>query len=384
MAAMNNTTRENRRAQHLLLGALAAPQNLPLLTNDDWELLLRIARRARLLGRLESDLSLAGLLDQIPERAAEHLLAARNVIVHRQTLISWEVNRLLWALGGIDESVILLKGAGYLLGELPPARGRIFADVDLLVPEARIREIEERLIERGWLKTQIDPYDDRYYRVWMHEIPPLRHRERNTEIDVHHRLLPKTSHLRSDPAPIFAAARPLSNPRLKVLAPIDMVLHALAHLFLEGDPDEGLRLRDLVDVHDLCCHFGEEADFWDQLVPRAQELGLQRPLYYGLVNAQRFLGTPIPPDVLAKITLIGPIWPVRYVMSGLIRLAILPEHPDHPSCLATFARWMIYVRAHWLRMPPGLLVRHLSRKAWFRLRGYKKPIDLAQLDLRQQ
>lgn len=381
---MINRFRENRRARRLLLGALAAPQNLPLLSNDEWDLLLRIARRARLLGRLESDLSRIGLLEQIPKRAAEHLLAARNVIVHRQTLISWEVNRLLWALKGIDQPVILLKGAGYLLGDLPPSRGRIFADVDLLVPEERVGEVEERLIERGWLKTQIDPYDERYYRVWMHEIPPLRHRERNTEIDVHHRLLPKTSHLRSDPAPIFAAARPLSNPRLKVLAPIDMVLHALAHLFLEGDPDEGLRLRDLVDVHDLLGHFGKEADFWDQLVPRAQLLGLQRPLFHGLVNVRRFLGTPVPPDVLQQITFIGPIWPCRYLMSGLIRLAILPEHPDHPSYLAALARWMIYVRAHWLRMPPRLLVRHLSQKVWLRLRGYKRRIDLAQLDLRQQ
>ena len=97
---------------------------------------------------------------------------------------SWEVNRLLWALKDIDVPLILLKGAAYLLAGLPPARGRIFADVDLLVPEERIGEIEERLVERGWFKTQIDPYDDRYYRVWMHEIPPLRHRERGTEIDI--------------------------------------------------------------------------------------------------------------------------------------------------------------------------------------------------------
>lgn len=381
---MTKAASETRRARRLLLGALAAPQNLPLLLPDDWELLLRVARCARLLGRLEADLGRAGFLENIPARAAEHLRAARNVIAHRQTLISWEVNRLLWALRGIDEPLILLKGAGYLLGELPPARGRIFADIDLLVPEARIGEVEERLVERGWFKTQIDPYDDRYYRVWMHEIPPLRHRERGTEIDVHHRLLPKTSRLKSDPARIFAAARPLSNPRLKILAPVDMVLHSLVHLFLEGDPDEGLRLRDLVDVHDLLCHFGAEPEFWDQLVPRALSLGFERPLFYGLVHAQRLLGTPVPPDVSHKIAHAAPVWPVRHLMDRLIRQAILPEHPDYPSYSAAVARWMIYVRAHWLRMPLGLLVRHLSHKAWLRLKGYRKRIDLAQLDLRQQ
>jgi hypothetical protein len=128
-----------QRAQRLLLEALKSPENLPALPPADWELLLRVARRARLLGRLESDLSRAGLLGDIPPRAANHLKAARNVIEHRKTLVSWEVNRIVWALKGTQVSLILLKGAGYLLAGLPPARGRIFADVDLLVPEDQIR-----------------------------------------------------------------------------------------------------------------------------------------------------------------------------------------------------------------------------------------------------
>jgi hypothetical protein len=178
---MAKAANERLRARKLLLDALKMPEALPALPLADWELLLRVARRARVLGRMESALHHAGLLGDIPPRAAAHLRAARNVIAHRKTLISWEVNRLLWALKGINAPLILLKGTAYLLADLPPARGRIFADVDLLVPEDRVMEIEERLVERGWFKTEIDPYDDRYYRVWMHEIPPLRHRERGTE-----------------------------------------------------------------------------------------------------------------------------------------------------------------------------------------------------------
>lgn len=381
---MTKAASETRRAQRLLIEALQAPESLPRLPPADWELLLRVARRVRLLGRIESDLSRAGLLENIPTRAATHLKAARNVIEHRNTLIYWEVNRLLWALKGIDVPLILLKGTGYLLAGLPPARGRIFADVDLLVPEERIAEIEGRLVERGWFKTQIDPYDDRYYRVWMHEIPPLRHQERGTEIDIHHRLLPKTSHLKSDPTPLFAAARPFANPRLLILAPADMVLHALVHLFLEGDPDEGLRLRDLLDVNDLLCHFGQEPGFWAELGPRARVLGFERPLFYGLHNAQRLFGTPIPPDVLSGLVDSAPAWPIRMLMNYLIPLALLPGHPDYPSRSAAIARWLIYVRAHWLRMPPGLLAKHLSHKAWLRFRGFRKRVDLAQLDLKQQ
>lgn len=381
---MGKIASETQRAQRLLLAALQAPKELPSLPPAEWELLLRVARRARLLGRLESDLAQAKLLGDIPPRAAAHLRAARNVIEHRKTLVAWEVNRILWALKGIQGSLILLKGAAYLLAGLPPARGRIFADIDLLVPQERLGEVEKRLVERGWFKTQIDPYDDRYYRVWMHEIPPLRHRERGTEIDIHHRLLPRTSRLKSDPAPLFAAAHPLTDPRLRVLAPADMVLHALVHLFLEGDPDEGLRLRDLVDVHDLLGHFGQEPGFWKGLVPRAHQLGFERPLFYGLHHAQRLLGTTIPPEVLQGLEDTAPAWPTRKLMDHLIDVALLPEHPDHPARWADLARWLIYVRAHWLRMPPLLLARHLSYKAWLRFRGARKRVDLAQLDLKQQ
>lgn len=375
---------ENRRAQALLLAAIKSPEQLPALLPHDWDLLVRVARRVRLLGRIESDLARAGLLDEIPTRAASHLRAARTVIEHRNTLVAWEVNRILWALKESKQPLILLKGSAYLLAGLPPATGRIFADVDLLVAEAALGTIEETLVDRGWFKTQIDPYDDRYYRVWMHEIPPLRHCERGTEIDIHHRLLPRTSRLHSDPAPLFAAARPLSNPRLQVLAPADMVLHALVHLLLEGDPDEGLRLRDLVDVHDLLGHFGQQPGFWESLLPRARELGFERPLFYGLHNAQNLLATAIPRHILQDLRDDAPSWPIRKLMLPLIRLALLPEHPDYSSRRAAIARWLLYLRSHWLRMPPLLLTRHLSRKFWLRFRGIKKHVDLAQLDLKQQ
>ncbi|MBK9469980.1 MAG: nucleotidyltransferase family protein [Gammaproteobacteria bacterium] len=374
---------EARRGAQLLLRALRAPCELPTLPREDWELLLRVARRTRLLGRIESDLAQAGLLEHIPAQAANHLRAARNVVVHRQTLVAWEVNRVQWALQALDVPLVILKGAAYVLAGLPAARGRLFADLDLLVPLAQIEAVEQALVAHGWLRMQIDPYDDRYYRVWMHEIPPLRHRERKTEIDLHHTILPRTSRLKPDPALLLAAARPLEDPRLRVLAPADMVLHSLVHLFLEGDPVEGLRLRDLVDVRDLLDHFGQEPGFWASLVPRARELDLQRPLYYGLRFARSILGADIPAAATSGAEHGAPTAPVRWLMDWLVPLAMLPEHPDYPRRSAAVARWLLYARSHWLRMPPLMLVRHLGYKAWLRLRGVRKGVDLTQLDLKQ-
>lgn len=380
---MTESSRQTERANRLLLAALRAPETLPDWSLEDWDLLLRVARRTRLLGRLEAQLAALDRLDVIPERAANHLRSARNLVQHRHTLLTWELNRILWATEGLEVPVIALKGVAYVLAELPAARGRFFADLDLLVPHADIPTIETRLLERGWMRLPINPYDDRYYRVWMHEIPPLRHRERENEIDIHHRLLPRTSRLSFDPTPLFEETSPVADSRARVLAPHDMVLHALVHLFLEGDPQEGLRLRDLVDVADLFDHFGREPGFWEGLAPRAEAFGLGRPLYYGVRFARQLLNCEIPEPAIEAAERWAPIRPLRVLMDYLVPLAILPGHPDHPLRRAALARWLLYVRAHWLRMPPWLLARHLIYKAWLRIRGVPKRVELTPQDLKR-
>ncbi len=61
--------------------------------------------------------------------------------------------------------------------------------------------------------------------------------------------------------------------RFKVLAPVDMVLHAIVHLFYGGEMDDAL--RELVDIDDLLRHFAAtEPGFWEQFWPRVEALDL--------------------------------------------------------------------------------------------------------------
>ena len=76
-------------------------------------------------------------------------------------------------LATVDVDLVLLKGAAYLMAGLPAARGRVFSDVDILVPVARLAEVENALMLHGWSTTHHNAYDQRYYRQWMHELPPL-------------------------------------------------------------------------------------------------------------------------------------------------------------------------------------------------------------------
>ena len=57
------------------------------------------------------------------------------------------------------------------------------------------------------------------------------------------------------------------------------------------------------------------------------------------------------------------------IMDFLYTRALRPDAPRSGGGLAGFVNNMLYVRGHWLRMPPWLLVRHLTIKSLRRERG---------------
>lgn len=329
----------------------------------DWDLLIRQARRANLLARLCVLLEERGLLDAIPPAPRNHLLSTRTLADKQAQAVRWEVDCIHRSLAKTGVPVIVLKGAAYVLAGLPFARGRLFADVDIMVPRERIDEVEKALMLSGWATTHLDAYDQRYYRQWMHELPPLKHVIRRTVLDVHHAILPDTARLHPDAAKLLDAALPLNEAGdLKVLAPTDMVLHSATHLFHEGEFENGL--RDIVDLDGLLRHFGAGADFWPRLAERARELDLVRPLFYGLRYTKRLLGTPIPEFMPAAAGKGRPPGVMPLLMDALFSRALAPQHPSCDDWFSATARWLLYIRSHYLRMPVHLLIPHLIRKAF--------------------
>jgi hypothetical protein len=325
-----------------------------------WDLLIRQARRANLLARLAWLLQTKGLADLVPEVAKPHLQSATIIAQRQDIAIHWEVNCIRAALSGTGVPVVLLKGAAYVLAGLPAAKGRVFSDVDIIVPRDAIPAVESALLLNGWRHHHLDAYDQRYYRKWMHEIPPMEHVRRGTVIDVHHSILPDTARIRTNAAAILEASVPVAgHDGIRVLSPTDMVLHSATHLFHEGELHNGL--RDLVDLDSLLRHFSESPDFWPRIVARAQHLGLSRPLYYALRYTKGLLGTPIPQTVIDRVT--GPPSVVRKLMDFCYRRALRPDHASCTDAWTPLARLALYIRSHWIRMPFLLLVYHLARKA---------------------
>ncbi len=346
-----------------LIAAIREPGQLAHLSPRQWRSVLRTARRTALHPRLGAMVADAGISDRLPPRVRDQLQSAERLAQHHHRLLRWEIGRIRRALANTTIPTVLLKGAAYVAADLPMARGRLADDIDLLVPRESLEEVERLLREWGWEPLPADEYDDHYYRAWMHELPPLRHRERGTVLDVHHAILPPTGRVRPDSRLLFEASRPVGSSGYRVLAPQDMLLHSAAHLFQDSDLSGGL--RDLTDLDWMFRHFGKnEPRFWEHLVPRAEQLQLTGPLFYAVRYAIELLNTPVPDQVREQVhggrSGRGSGW----LMDRLARKVLIPETRDGESWSAMAARGLLYVRAHWLRMPAGLLLRHLSWKAW--------------------
>jgi Uncharacterised nucleotidyltransferase len=340
-----------------LLRVLCCPASMADLTDAQWDALLPRARDCRCLARLAAAARTYGLVD-LPGRVRNHLAGATVEATQGERIIRWELNRIERTLGPLSVPILLLKGAAYAAMELPFAKGRLASDVDIMVPREALVDVENALLQAGWEPTKLEPYDQRYYRTWMHELPPLRHSERGTFVDVHHTILPPTARLKPDPDQLWSRARRLAR-SLHVLAPADMVLHSAAHLFHDGDLNRSL--RDLVDVRDLFGYFGTDSSFWHDLVPRAATLHLGRPLFYALRYCQELLRLDIPEEVMAAAAAFAPPVPILAVMDQLVPRTLLPREKHVPTDHA--AMMLLYMRSHWLRMPPILLVPHLARQA---------------------
>jgi hypothetical protein len=337
----------------------------------DLDLALRLVRRVRLLGRVGERLRRHGLLSTLPPVAREQLESALVVVDARARGARWELECLHRALrAGPPLVTVALKGSAYLLAGLPNAAGRVFADVDLLFAEYDLHEAERRLVAQGWRGTKLSPYDQHYYRAWTHELPPLVHAEREVEADLHHNIVPRTGRLKPSGARLLAGAEPVAGTPFHRLQNTDLVLHAMTHLMFDSDLADAL--RDLVDVDDLLRHFAAADNlFWDALWTRAEELDLTRPAFYALRYAHLLLATPVPDAALIRSRRGAPPRIVVWLMDRLVPRALFPQHPDTSSSVAGAARFLLYVRSLWIRMPPLLLARHLVYK--FYLRRVRRP-----------
>jgi Uncharacterised nucleotidyltransferase len=328
-----------------LVRALAEPSSVSALDAEGWTALLTIAKVERLVCTLSHRLE--GLT--IPPQAAGVLAAARLQSEVGRIQALWEIEMCARALAPLDVPVVLLKGSAFIAAGLSAGQGRLIGDLDILVPRDRLDAVEAALLEAGWDWVKPDPYDDEYYRRWMHELPPLIHRARDRMIDVHHTILPLTARPRPDAAALIADSVKLSG-QLHVLSVEDMVVHAAAHLLADGDMAGGL--RNLWDIHCLLTEGLEQSGFHERLDARAAQHGLKTTVDRAMRLSAALFETALPQRVGG-----------RHGVDKWYRARLLARD-DWGRETRPVIRVIFYIRSHWLRMPPLMLARHLWIKWW--------------------
>ena len=338
------------RTAQRLVAALRDPASVAGLDPAAWTALLTAARAERLLG------TLAYRLDgrAVPPSVARILADARDGARQECRAALWEAEMARRALAPLGVPVVLLKGTAFVAAGLDAGQGRSIGDLDILVPREALGAVEQALRQAGWEGVKEDGYDDAYYRRWMHELPPLIHRDRDRMIDVHHTILPLTAKATPDASALIADAVPLGN-GLSVLSPEDMICHAAAHLFADGDLSGGM--RNLWDIDRLVRDYGElDKDFCLSVYERAWQHGLEQAVRRAFRLAGQLYDTPVA----------GYRTPIR------VNLDPAPSDPLFTRRLTARDGWgrqvrplirlVFYVRSHWLRMPPLMLARHLWTK----------------------
>ncbi|OAN57845.1 MULTISPECIES: nucleotidyltransferase domain-containing protein [unclassified Sphingobium] len=317
----------------LLVRALRDPAAVAGLDATGWNGLIAAARAERLIGTLAHRLEPVA----VPRAVAPILADARRDTDREARQALWEADRCVDALRGTGVPTILLKGTAYAAAGLRAGQGRFIGDLDILVPRDAMPVAERAMMAAGWEWVKPDPYDDAYYRQWMHELPPMIHRERDRMIDVHHTVLPLTARQTPDAAAMIADAVAITD-GLYILSPEDRIIHAAAHMLADGDLQGGL--RNLWDIYCLL----SDAD------PAALEARAVRHGLLSHVRQARRLAAALYGDG-ARLTLRD-----RLVRARLLARNGWGQETAKPLVFA------FYLRSHWLRMPPLMLARHLWTK----------------------
>lgn len=316
--------------------------------------LITIYREQKILARMCYRIQLSGVFESLDKKTQRHLLNAKQIADRQKEQVFNEAKELTRILKDTVDTLIFLKGAAYSMCDGSLGKGRIYSDIDVLVPKKDIKDCEQRLAVGGWLGQEISDYDDKYYRKWAHEIPPMVHGHRGTIIDVHHNIVPIISN-DSPNIDLLTEHKEEILPGIYVLSGPAQLVHAAIHLF-RNEEYQG-SFRDLSDIFLML--EGQDENFWLESIELAEQIGFKHELCLAIRYAHRILNLPIP-DKLVDICDIKASEPFNdYIFMSVL----LPQHKLIAKSQTPFRHSLAMIRGHILKMPLHILIYHLVVKA---------------------
>lgn len=338
-----------------VLEAFTHPESTSSFTLNQWNELVFILRHEKLLARFYLLLRKQGMTNFIPNKARHHCKNAETLAAKQRSVVLCEVQGLKKVIGDESPFLLLLKGAAYTLCDNSAALGRVYSDIDILVPKVAIGNVEGRLAIQGWFSKELDDYDEKYYRHWAHEIPPMQHGTRGTVLDLHHNLVPPVSGRSIDIKKFVEVASHNVNGVL-TLNDAGMFFHSAIHLFFNEDYSSAF--RDMTDLWLLAK--GQNDDFYHCLFALHRDFGFEKESIIALHLLQTRYSLNLPEWVRTQVTkYIGeiPTWEV-----SLLSKVSEPKHALLLSGERGALNALAEARGHFLKMPIGTLAYHTSMK----------------------
>lgn len=340
-----------------LVDIIKSPSVLADFTLAQWNDLVFILRREKLLARVYMLLSEESLVYLIPKPALKHFSNAVKMSRKQALVARREAENLTASLSDKARYIVFLKGAAYSLSNSPAALGRIYADIDIVVPKESLKRIEEFLTVFGWYSEELDDYDEHYYRQWAHEIPPMSHSSRGTVLDIHHNLVPPVSGKHID-IENFISSYSENIDGVTVLKEPAKFFHSAIHLFFNDDMTSAF--RDMTDLY-LMCRF-QPSSFFDELLRIVDDYGFEKECMLALYFLQTRYDVVFPKRVLTRLDKFKKN-ANRWELSLLARL-IEPKHKLLVQGESSLLQFVGEMRGHWLKMPVHVLIYHTGMKFW--------------------
>ena len=264
-----------------------------VLTGEQWEEVVFVLRQTKLLATLYHLASANGHFQGYPDYARKHMHSASVYAQRQAQQVRFECLEIAAILNKKDIVPVFLKGAGYTLAGSQNGMGRIYSDIDVLVEKSVIDIAQDSLQKKGWHSKKLNDYDERYYREWAHEVPPMSNIFRGTIIDLHHNLVPPITGRAPDPQ-LFFDEIVYNQEGLALLSPPAATLHSCVHLFTNEDFTNGF--RDLVDLYLLIQEYGDE-EYWEKLLKLAEMSGFTLELFYCIEMLKQTFELELPESI---------------------------------------------------------------------------------------
>ncbi len=322
-------------------------------SKQQWTAFIDEARQYALLGSCYFLAQDHDVWARIPAAVQNHLVSGYHYAEKQKITLLNELIELEKIFTDSAIPALLVKGVAYRVDGYSLARGRVFSDIDLLVPDSHFAQALEKLKNAGYLEFSMSAYDRRYYLRWTHQHPPLTHFLRGANIDLHHHIFPVSSRENIRVEPIVEQAIPLTDSAFSVPSPAHLFMHAAVHLFYQDETHK--LVKDLVDLYLLYQEVITRQPFSD-LVAAAQQSNAQAAVFYALSTLQQVFAIQLPAEAgqLAPAASRYRTWQMQFLLTHLL---------DHTSAWHRPAHFFWFVRGHLLKMGPLTLLYHSIAKS---------------------